>query len=146
MMGHGDSVVAISSMLFELWCHAMPYPVKSSEEHGKWGACLIITWKQLQMIMAIVSCEFVNVHSCHRNKNTRKCIFFKPDILERLIVIWKPLMAVGLICNIHGVCNTRIGVWYDVLWAGPRLNIKTVSSRYGDSHVKENTVARPFYL
>ena len=29
---------------------------------------------------------------------------------------------------------------------GPRLNIKTVFPRYGDSHVKDKTVARPYYL
>ena len=29
---------------------------------------------------------------------------------------------------------------------GPRLNIKTVFSRYGDSHVKDKTVAIPAYL
>ena len=28
----------------------------------------------------------------------------------------------------------------------PRLNIKTVFPRYGDSHVKDKTVARPSYL
>ena len=30
--------------------------------------------------------------------------------------------------------------------SGPRLNIKTVFPRYGDSHVKDKTVARPSYL
>ena len=29
---------------------------------------------------------------------------------------------------------------------GPRLNIKTIFPRYGDSHVKDMTVARPSYL
>ena len=29
--------------------------------------------------------------------------------------------------------------------AGPRLNIKTVFSRYGDSHVKIKTVARLYW-
>ena len=29
---------------------------------------------------------------------------------------------------------------------GPRLNIKTVFPRYGDSHVKDETVTRPSYL
>ena len=29
---------------------------------------------------------------------------------------------------------------------GPRLNIKTVFPGYGDSHVKDKTVARPSYL
>ena len=29
---------------------------------------------------------------------------------------------------------------------GPRLNIKTVFPRYGDSHVKDKTVSRPSYL
>ena len=28
----------------------------------------------------------------------------------------------------------------------PRLNIKTVFPKYGDSHVKDKTVARPSYL
>ena len=32
------------------------------------------------------------------------------------------------------------------IWPGPHLNIKTVFSRYGDSHVKDKTVARPSYL
>ena len=32
------------------------------------------------------------------------------------------------------------------LFHGPRLNIKTVFPRYGDSHVKHKTVARPSYL
>ena len=30
--------------------------------------------------------------------------------------------------------------------AGPHLNIKTVFPRYVDFHVKDKTVARPFYL
>ena len=30
--------------------------------------------------------------------------------------------------------------------SGPRLNIKTVFHRCGDSHVKDNTVVRPSYL
>ena len=29
---------------------------------------------------------------------------------------------------------------------GPRLNIKNIFPRYGDSHVKDKTVARPSYL
>ena len=29
---------------------------------------------------------------------------------------------------------------------GPRLNVRTVFPRYGDSHVKDKTVARPSYL
>ena len=29
---------------------------------------------------------------------------------------------------------------------GPRFYIKTVFPRYGDSHVKDKTVASPFYL
>ena len=34
----------------------------------------------------------------------------------------------------------------DIQPPGPCLNIKTVFSRYGDSHVKDKTVARPSYL
>ena len=30
--------------------------------------------------------------------------------------------------------------------SGARFNIKTVFPRYGDSHVKDKTVARPSYL
>ena len=33
-----------------------------------------------------------------------------------------------------------------IMMAGACLNIKTVSPRYGDSHVKDKTVARPSYL
>ena len=29
---------------------------------------------------------------------------------------------------------------------GPRLNIKTIFPRYGDSHVKDKKVTRPWYL
>ena len=29
---------------------------------------------------------------------------------------------------------------------GPRLNIKTIFPRYGDSHVKDKTVVRPSYI
>ena len=38
--------------------------------------------------------------------------------------------------------NERLEKWQP----GPRLNIKTVFPRYGDSHVKDKTVARPSYL
>ena len=31
-------------------------------------------------------------------------------------------------------------------WAGPRLNIKTVLSMYGDIHVKDKTAVRTSYL
>ena len=31
-------------------------------------------------------------------------------------------------------------------WPGPRLNIKTVLSMYGDFHVKDKTAARTSYL
>ena len=33
-----------------------------------------------------------------------------------------------------------------VVAPGPCLNIKTILSKYGDSHVKDKTVARPSYL
>ena len=35
---------------------------------------------------------------------------------------------------------------WNILVPGPRLNIKIVFPRYGDSHVKDKTVARPSYL
>ena len=39
----------------------------------------------------------------------------------------------------RGITNTEVG-------SEPRLNIKTVFPKYGDSHVKDKTVARPSYL
>ena len=35
---------------------------------------------------------------------------------------------------------------YDILNPGPRLNIKTVLSTYGDFHVKDKTAVRTSYL
>ena len=34
----------------------------------------------------------------------------------------------------------------DISWSGPRLNIKTVLSTYGDFHVKDKTAVRTSYL
>ena len=46
-------------------------------------------------------------------------------------------------CNdSHGGCSHSIG---HIGWTGSRLSIKIVFPRYGDSHVKDKTVARPFY-
>ena len=43
----------------------------------------------------------------------------------------------------HGLCfNIKTSYQY----TGPWFNIKTVFPRYGDSHVKDKTVARPSYL
>ena len=42
--------------------------------------------------------------------------------------------------------STREMVGLSHQLSGPRLNIKTVFPRYGDSHVKDKTVARPSYL
>ena len=43
-------------------------------------------------------------------------------------------MSAGLVC----VADFKL--------SGSRLNVKTVFPRYGDSHVKDKTVARPSYL
>ena len=48
----------------------------------------------------------------------------------------------GIFSNICGVCNG--GSWYCNDKAGPRLNIKTVLSTYGDFHVKDKTAVRTF--
>ena len=37
-------------------------------------------------------------------------------------------------------------IQYKVVTPGPRLNIKTVLSTYGDFHVKDKTAARTSYL
>ena len=36
--------------------------------------------------------------------------------------------------------------YWDLHWPGPRLNIKTVLSMYGDFHVKDKTAVRTSYL
>ena len=43
--------------------------------------------------------------------------------------------------NIGGTCK-----WEKDVSAGPRLNIKTVLSTYGDFHVKDKTAVRTSYL
>ena len=48
-------------------------------------------------------------------------------------------------------CNTECCVGPNVsttsqMWPGPRLNIKTVLSTYGDFHVKDKTAVRTSYL
>ena len=46
--------------------------------------------------------------------------------------------------------KTKLGNWYLGYWCkqypGPRLNIKTVLSTYGDFHVKDKTAVRTSYL
>ena len=42
----------------------------------------------------------------------------------------------------HAKCRARKCFWH----SGPRLNIKTVLSTYGDFHVKDKTVVRTSYL
>ena len=58
-----------------------------------------------------------------------------------------PLLSVMRISDSRTSLVTLILVqrWWK-LRSGPRLNIKTIFSRYGDSHVKDKTVARPSYL
>ena len=47
----------------------------------------------------------------------------------------------------HHMTNTSIGNGSSpVMDAGPRLNIKTVLSTYGDFHVKDKTAVRTSYL
>ena len=41
---------------------------------------------------------------------------------------------------------TSSDVYRDPMLSGPRLNIKTVLSTYGDFHVKDKTAVRTSYL
>ena len=51
------------------------------------------------------------------------------------------------ICTEHvGDRLTKIAVLPRYCCAGPRLNIKTVLSTYGDFHVKDKTAVRTSYL
>ena len=45
----------------------------------------------------------------------------------------------------QGICSHGIGPVI-LEYSGPRLNIKTVLSTYGDFHVKDKTAARTSYL
>ena len=45
-----------------------------------------------------------------------------------------------------GIFWKKLGHHHGNWCPGPRLNINTIFSRYGDSHVKDKTVARPSYL
>ena len=42
--------------------------------------------------------------------------------------------------------NTTVSVIHIIMTPGPRLNIKTVLSTYGDFHVKDKTAVRTSYL
>ena len=51
----------------------------------------------------------------------------------------------GKITNSDMLCSLRF-VFNAITRAGPRLNIKTVLSTYGDFHVKDKTAVRTSYL
>ena len=42
--------------------------------------------------------------------------------------------------------NTKSHIFSSIYDSGPRLNIKTVLSTYGDFHVKDKTAVRTSYL
>ena len=64
----------------------------------------------------------------------------------KLVCVWPPLAKIMyIIGGIHvgwviNWMNTKINP------PGPRLNIKTVLSTYGDFHVKDKTAVRTSYL
>ena len=56
-------------------------------------------------------------------------------------------ILIFMVFNIPGKLIQYHGCWCnDSRESGPHLNIKTVFPRYGYSHVKDKTVARPSYL
>ena len=62
------------------------------------------------------------------------------NALENLVC---KVSAVSCILIYHSVlCES----WRPWQWSGPRLNIKTVLSAYGDFHVKDKTAVRTSYL
>ena len=109
------------------------------------------------------------MNSPHKGPATRKMFPFDDAIMLReniwrlycisefsrrlWTVIEKPCKAVqkrNLLNGVYTAHGLPCKNWWKVIvvheYTGSCLNIKAIFYRYGDSHVKDNTVARPSYL
>ena len=84
------------------------------------------------------------------NMITFKTSTFKPMILKcdakRLEMIWYDSDPRVMIIHVHARLHNQIYFPALMRTSGPRLNIKTVLSTYGDFHVKDKTAVRTSYL
>ena len=78
----------------------------------------------------------------------KKCCLILNTSLVQLVSVW--LWSMPLNSRHDGpLCDIRIHLALTCLsmkYTGPRLNIKTVLSAYGDFHVKDKTAVRTSYL
>ena len=79
-------------------------------------------------------------------KRRHQSLFRRLEMVGRKLFSLQITNPFGVICSICREPRTRWGFCRVSFRSGSRLNIKTVFPRYGDSHVKDKTVARPSYL
>ena len=120
-------------------------------EHPRVYFGLGIKYKDILECLAVINGIVMSMSSIKRQLTRlgllrRKCY---TDLVEVASFILENLS--GLAQNhgykiMHFKC-TQNGYGYNVTQeTGPRLNIKTVLSRYGDSYVKDKTAVRTSYL
>ena len=137
-------------LCFVVVIHWLIFPYPSGLLHWHCGNLTIapVPAKQPWWIWINTSCEFI-MNDCittTKQSTTKPCAYFLGytvlSVTEAIIVIMKVrilsfLSAVMQKASlVHGLCKQ----------SGPRLNIKTVLSTYGDFHVKDKTAVRTSYL
>ena len=73
--------------------------------------------------------------------------FLYPGIDKNCVVPYAVVPIIAAVINFEIKVILLILMWStDYMTSGPRLNIKTVLSTYGDFHVKDKTAVRTSYL
>ena len=102
--------------------------VTSNEHHS------VLNHWQIDCLFRLTNYK-VNIKALHHGSFVRGIHLSPVDSPLKGPVIWKAFP-----------CHDIIMIdWIDK-WSGPRLNIKTVLSTYGDFHVKDKTAVRTSYL
>ena len=104
-------------------------------------ACIYYFWRissALKQTRAEIMC-FIDTNDIYRGT-----IFF---VISKTIELEEAIITDDVFIHVtgsfhRGACRCTLTRWYP----GPRLNIKTVLSTYGDSHVKDKTAVRTSYL
>ena len=120
-----------------------PVSAKIAQGQRKWRAVLYIKWDRAQQLiyqkcyLAIWYNQFWNMCEILGYGN-------KKDIMFDMCFFLLPYPNSAYIFQTH-----QIRIPYKAIampTSGPRLNIKTVLSTYGDFHVKDKTAVRTSYL
>ena len=138
-------------LCFVVVIHWLIFPYPSGLLHWHCGNLTIapVPAKQPWWIWINTSCEFI-MNDCittTKQSTTKPCAYFLGYTVSDNFP--KTIITVGCLgtCSWHQSPHALAAAELTMQRApGPRLNIKTVLSRYGDSYVKDKTAVRTSYL